>query len=82
MAIQITNLNRGFGSGKKRNHVLKDLNMSVNEGTIYGLLGPSGCGKTTLLKSVLGRLAPESGELKVLGESSGGEGCKVPGSAV
>lgn len=82
MAIQITDLNRSFGSGKKRNHVLRDLSMSVNEGTIYGLLGPSGCGKTTLLKSVLGRLAPESGDLKVLGELSGSEDCKVPGSAV
>ncbi|MBT3971935.1 MAG: ABC transporter ATP-binding protein [Euryarchaeota archaeon] len=56
--------------------------MKVEVGTIYGLLGPSGCGKTTLLKSVLGRLKPESGKILVLGELSDSPSCKVPGSAV
>lgn len=82
MAIKITDLNRSFGTGKKQNHVLRDFSMNAEVGTIYGLLGPSGCGKTTLLKSVLGRLKPESGKILVLGELSGSPSCKVPGSAV
>ena len=46
MAVEINGLKRGFGKVE----VLKGLDMSVDSGSIYGLLGPSGCGKTTLLK--------------------------------
>ncbi|XP_054274577.1 ABC transporter G family member 23-like [Macrosteles quadrilineatus] len=43
--------------------VLRRLNMTVLEGTIYGLLGPSGCGKTTLLRCLLGRSRLDAGEI-------------------
>uniref|UniRef100_A0A1B6DER0 ABC transporter domain-containing protein n=1 Tax=Clastoptera arizonana TaxID=38151 RepID=A0A1B6DER0_9HEMI len=49
--------------------VLKGLNMTVPEGSIYGLLGPSGCGKTTLLSCIVGRSELDSGEIKVKAES-------------
>ncbi len=81
-AIRIVGLTRGYGRGKGRIDVLRDLGMEVAAGSIYGLLGPSGCGKTTLLKVILGRLAPESGELRVLGGIPGEGGCAVPGSDV
>ena len=60
-AISVEGLVRGYGSIQ----VLQGLDMTVEEGSIYGLLGPSGCGKTTLLKTILGFLAPESGTLSV-----------------
>jgi ABC-type multidrug transport system ATPase subunit len=81
-AISVVGLQRGYGSGKKRVNVLKALKMQVSAGSIYGLLGPSGCGKTTLLKVILGRLIPESGEVKVLGDTPGELASAVPGSAV
>lgn len=38
----------------RRNHILKDLNFALAEGSITGLLGPSGCGKTTLMRVLVG----------------------------
>ena len=68
-AISVQGLVRGYG----RIEVLQGLGMTVDEGSIYGLLGPSGCGKTTLLKVILGFLAPESGKVEVKGEIPGSD---------
>ena len=68
-AISVERLVRGYG----RIEVLQGLGMTVDEGSIYGLLGPSGCGKTTLLKVILGFLAPESGKVEVKGEIPGSD---------
>lgn len=38
----------------KSKEILKNINLSINEGEIYGLLGPSGCGKTTTIKTMCG----------------------------
>jgi len=45
------------------------LNLTVNEGEIYGLLGPSGCGKTTLLREMVLLQHFASGNIEVLGKS-------------
>ena len=68
-AISVGRLVRGYG----KIEVLQGLGMTVDEGSIYGLLGPSGCGKTTLLKVILGFLAPESGKVEVKGEIPGSD---------
>ena len=44
-AIAAYSVRRWYGSGKTKNIVLKDLDMALPRGKIYGLLGPSGCGK-------------------------------------
>ncbi len=44
---------------------VKDVNLSVNEGEIYGFLGPNGAGKSTTLKMILGLTRPTEGEVKV-----------------
>lgn len=62
--IVLKNVNRDFG--KKR--ILKDVDLQIPYGHIYGLLGPSGCGKTTIVKIMAGILEPTSGEAYVLGE--------------
>lgn len=49
--------------------ILNQLDFSVEEGEFVSILGPSGCGKSTLLKLMTGVLAPESGEIRVDGES-------------
>ncbi|CAH1102722.1 unnamed protein product [Psylliodes chrysocephalus] len=62
--------------------VLKKMCMSVERGTIYGLLGASGCGKTTLLKSVVGTTKVEKGEIRVLGGRPGDGKYAFPGPKV
>ena len=58
-----------YESGKKRIEALKDLNLSVNKGEIFGFIGPNGAGKTTTIKLLLGILIPQKGELSLLGGS-------------
>lgn len=45
---------------------LKDLDLTVEEGTIYGLIGPNGAGKTTAIRTMLGLLLPTSGTATIL----------------
>ncbi|OKL48134.1 hypothetical protein BM477_06505 [Boudabousia marimammalium] len=49
--------------------VLKDINLTIEPGHKIALIGPSGCGKSTLLALISGLLAPDSGQLKISGES-------------
>lgn len=51
--------------------VLKGINLSVNEGEIFGFLGPNGAGKTTTIRILLGFARPTSGDAFVLGHSIG-----------
>jgi len=59
--IQIKNLYKKFG----KLVVLDDLNLDLKEGGIFAILGPNGSGKTTLIKSVLGMVIPNKGEIKI-----------------
>ena len=47
---------------------VKDLHMSVPEGSVYGFLGPNGAGKSTTLKMILGLVHPTGGEIDVFGK--------------
>jgi lantibiotic transport system ATP-binding protein len=47
---------------------LKEVNLRVPEGSIYGFLGPNGAGKTTTLKLILGLLKKQSGAISVFGK--------------
>jgi len=56
------NIEKKFG----QHTVLSDVNFSVNEGEIFGLLGPSGAGKTTIINILTSQLKEDSGEMQVL----------------
>lgn len=58
--LTITNLNKKFG----RIHAVKDLNINIQRGNIYGILGPNGSGKSTTLGIVLNVVNKTSGEFK------------------
>ena len=62
--IVMEKVNKYFG----KKHVLKDVDLEIPYGSIYGLLGPSGCGKTTIVKIMSGILEANSGETYLLGE--------------
>jgi zinc transport system ATP-binding protein len=49
--------------------VLRDVNLSIGQGEMIGIVGPNGGGKTTLLKLLLGLLTPSRGTIRVLGLS-------------
>ena len=61
MAIHIQHLNKFIG----KQHVLKDISLSINEGEVIGLLGPNGAGKSTLMKILVGVWYATNGDLKV-----------------
>jgi ABC-2 type transport system ATP-binding protein len=61
--IEADRLVRRFGGTT----VLKDINLAVEEGEIFGLIGPSGAGKSTLLRSLTGYLYPSEGSVRVFG---------------
>lgn len=62
-ALEIQGISKHFGS----NHVLKQVNLTINEGEFIVLLGPSGCGKTTLLRAISGLLLPDAGKIVLRG---------------
>ncbi|MCU0493606.1 MAG: ABC transporter ATP-binding protein [Chloroflexaceae bacterium] len=64
-AIEIHNLEKAYGDLL----VLRGLNLRVGVGQVYGLLGPNGVGKSTLIHLLMGFLRPNSGMLRVFGES-------------
>lgn len=64
-AVEICNLTKVF-DGKE---VLRGCNLTVQSGTIYGLLGANGAGKTTMFKLITGLLSPTAGNIKVQGET-------------
>ncbi|MDQ6911373.1 MAG: ABC transporter ATP-binding protein [Verrucomicrobiota bacterium] len=49
---------------------LRDLNLNVAPGQVYGLLGPNGSGKSTTLKIILGLVSPTKGQTKIFGRDS------------
>lgn len=62
--LRITGLHKRFGDKE----VLRGLDLSVPEHSIYGFIGKNGSGKTTTMKTVLGLLRADSGEIIVNGE--------------
>ena len=76
--LEVRHLNQCYrkGSGESGAPILDDVNLTLNEGEIVGLLGRSGCGKSSLLRIVSGLIRPTLGEVifqgrEVTGPSEG-----------
>lgn len=65
--IEIKNVNKSFGSNK----VLTDVNFTVNDGEIFGIIGHSGAGKSTLLRCINRLESFDSGEIIVNNQNVG-----------
>ena len=64
--LQITSLQKRFGDKE----VLKGLDLTVPEHSIFGFIGKNGAGKTTTMKTILGLLKADTGEILVNGEKA------------
>ena len=62
--LKVNNISKDFGSLQ----VIKNLNFSVKEHSIFGFIGKNGAGKTTTMKMILGFLKPDQGDIYVCGE--------------
>jgi ABC-2 type transport system ATP-binding protein len=69
-ALEVKKLTKSFKSKflMKKIEILKNININVEKGQIYGFLGPNGAGKTTTIKCILRLLFPDSGEIFILNQ--------------
>ncbi len=67
--IEIRNVSKTFTSGDSQVHALKDINLTIEEGDIYGIIGMSGAGKSTLVRCINMLERPTSGTVRVDGKA-------------
>lgn len=63
--IEIKNLSKVYKNGRG----IRDINLDIHRGEIFGFLGPNGAGKTTAMKIMTGLVTADSGDVKILGHS-------------
>lgn len=63
--IEINSLNKVYKNGRG----IRDINLEIHKGDIFGFLGPNGAGKTTAMKVMTGLIKPDSGDVKINGFS-------------
>jgi branched-chain amino acid transport system ATP-binding protein len=66
--IQVQGLNSFYGAS----HILRNIDFKVNRGETIGLMGRNGMGKSTLLKSIMGIVTPQSGQVFIKGQRMNG----------
>ena len=65
ISIEIKNLHKRYNNIE----AVKNINFTINKGSIVGLLGPNGCGKTTTIGMMLGLIKPSSGTVFINGQN-------------
>ena len=72
LAVAVTGLTKVFAVPFRRQSIVavRDLDLRVEPGEVYGLLGPNGSGKSTTLKIVLGLVSPTRGQTEIFGRDS------------
>lgn len=63
--VQIRHLSKHFGDF----HAVKDVNITVNTGDVYGFLGPNGAGKSTTMRCMLSLIQADQGSIELFGQS-------------
>lgn len=64
VSLKMHNVNKAYG----KIHAVKDLNLAIQQGDIFGLLGPNGAGKTTAIRMIMDILRPDSGYIEIFGK--------------
>src|ERR1700732_4387994 len=72
LAVAVEGLTKVFPVPFRRQSItaVRDLNLQVESGEVYGLLGPNGSGKSTTLKIILGLVSPTRGKTEIFGRDS------------
>jgi len=78
IVVDARSVEKSFGDGSSRLHVLKHVDFQAHTGEIMMLVGPSGCGKTTLLSAIAGTMRVDAGDITVFGHELG----KMSGGAL
>ncbi len=71
--VEIKKLTKNYGKARG----ITELDLVVKEGDIFGFIGPNGAGKSTTIRTLLGLIAPTSGDAKVLGHDIRTEMTKI-----
>jgi ABC-2 type transport system ATP-binding protein len=66
-ALAVRNLTKTFEDGDESVQAVDDVSLAIRPGTVMGVLGPNGAGKTTLIKSILGLVIADEGDVSVAG---------------
>lgn len=61
--LELKHVSKGFGEGQHRTEVLKNINLTIEQGEFVAIVGFTGSGKTTLIKLIAGLLFPDEGEI-------------------
>ncbi len=69
-ALAVRELRKSYGDFE----AVRGLSLEVERGEIFGLIGPNGAGKTTTIKTIIGLLKPDSGEIELLGKKMPNKG--------
>ena len=69
-AVEIDNIHKTFPAhfGKGGVYAVKGVSLHIPQGSVYGLIGPNGSGKSTVMKALVGLLAPDEGSCRVFGQ--------------
>ena len=73
MNLKINKLNKSFNG----NHVLKDINLNIRSGQIFGYLGRNGAGKTTSIRILMDVFEGDSGTITMNGKDFNREDYKI-----
>ena len=68
---------KGIWAGYDGQPILENINLTVYQSDFIGLIGPNGGGKTTLLKTIIGLIKPDKGEIRVMGKSVAEGRCHI-----
>jgi nitrate/nitrite transport system ATP-binding protein len=72
--LELSGVSKGFGRAHERNTVLREVNLTVEEGDFVSVIGYSGTGKSTLINLIAGLLRPDAGSVSMDGQPITGPG--------
>ncbi|MFA6544612.1 MAG: ABC transporter ATP-binding protein [Limisphaerales bacterium] len=72
--LELKSVSKGYGENGSRTEVLKDVNLTIEQGEFVAIVGYSGAGKTTLMSILAGLIRPDTGSVTLEGREMGGPG--------
>lgn len=80
IALEVAGISKTFRSGLRQLQAVRDVSFRVRHGVVTGLVGPDAAGKTTLMRLAAGLLAPDAGNIRILGFDATAQSLQVQGA--